>query len=56
MRALRVLSYNIHKGLGFGNRSFVLPAIREALLTCQADVVFLQEVVGQHDKHASSLW
>jgi endonuclease/exonuclease/phosphatase family metal-dependent hydrolase len=49
---LRVLSYNIHKGLGLGNRSFVLPAIREALATSQADVVFLQEVVGQHDKHA----
>jgi endonuclease/exonuclease/phosphatase family metal-dependent hydrolase len=52
MTTLRVLSYNIHKGLGFGSRSFVLPAIRDALLTSQADIVFLQEVVGQHDKHA----
>jgi endonuclease/exonuclease/phosphatase family metal-dependent hydrolase len=52
MRPLRILSYNIHKGLGLGNRSFVLPAIRDALVASQADIVFLQEVVGKHDKHA----
>lgn len=50
---LRVLSYNIHKGLSTTNRSFVLPTIRTALSALQPDIVFLQEVLGQHDKHAS---
>jgi endonuclease/exonuclease/phosphatase family metal-dependent hydrolase len=51
-RRLRVLSYNIHKGFDLGNRSFTLPAIREAIVSLKPDVVFLQEVLGQHDKHA----
>jgi endonuclease/exonuclease/phosphatase family metal-dependent hydrolase len=52
---LRVLSYNIHKGFGFGNGSFTLPAIREAISVLHPDVVFLQEVLGQHDKHANTI-
>ena len=52
-RIMKVLSYNIHKGLGVGNREFTLPRIREALRALQPDIVFLQEVLGQHDKHAS---
>ena len=52
-RVLKVLSYNIHKGLGLGNRAFTLPRIRESLRILQPDIVFLQEVLGQHDKHAS---
>ena len=50
---VKVLSYNIHKGLGLGNRAFTLPRIRDALKDLQPDIVFLQEVLGQHDKHAS---
>lgn len=50
---VKVLSYNIHKGLGVGNRAFTLPRIRERLRDLQPDIVFLQEVLGQHDKHAS---
>lgn len=50
--ALRVLSYNIHKGFSLGNREFVLPRIRAALAALQPDLVFLQEVLGQHDRHA----
>jgi endonuclease/exonuclease/phosphatase family metal-dependent hydrolase len=49
---LRILSYNIHKGLTLGNRSFVLPEIRSAVEALQPDIVFLQEVLGKHDKHA----
>ena len=49
---LRVLSYNIHKGFSTTNRAFVLPSIRTALSALQPDIVFLQEVLGQHDKHA----
>jgi endonuclease/exonuclease/phosphatase family metal-dependent hydrolase len=49
---LKVLSYNIHKGFALGNRTFTLPAIRDALTTLLPDVVFLQEVLGRHDGHA----
>ncbi len=52
---LKVVSYNIHKGFAFGNRSFTLPAIREALVSLQPDVVFLQEVLGRHEGHARRL-
>lgn len=53
--SLRVFSYNIHKGFGLGNRAFVLPAIREAMASLQPDIVFLQEVLGQHDRHAERI-
>ncbi len=46
---LRVLSYNIHKGFRPGNRAFVLRRIREAIHEVNADLVFLQEVLGQAD-------
>jgi endonuclease/exonuclease/phosphatase family metal-dependent hydrolase len=48
---LRVISYNIHKGFTSRNRKFVLAQIREAIRETQADVVFLQEVLGQHSVH-----
>jgi endonuclease/exonuclease/phosphatase family metal-dependent hydrolase len=48
---LRVLSYNIHKGFSFGNTRFLLDAIRASLRLAQADLVFLQEVVGDHARH-----
>jgi endonuclease/exonuclease/phosphatase family metal-dependent hydrolase len=45
---IRILSYNIHKGLSpFGVR-FVLSQMRDAIRTTNADIVFLQEVVGHH--------
>lgn len=49
---LRVLSYNIHKGFTLGNRRFVLEKMRQALRSVEVDVVFLQEVLGQHEGHA----
>ena len=49
---LRVLSYNIHKGFSSANRRFVLQRIREVLEIIDADVVFLQEVLGAHSGHA----
>jgi endonuclease/exonuclease/phosphatase family metal-dependent hydrolase len=57
-KKLKVLSYNIHKGFGIGNLSFTLPAIRGAIASLSPDIVFLQEVIGQHDKHAEriELW
>jgi endonuclease/exonuclease/phosphatase family metal-dependent hydrolase len=50
---LKVLSYNIHKGFALGNASFTLPEIKRAISSLELDVVFLQEVLGQHDWHAS---
>lgn len=52
VKPLTVLSYNIHKGFAIGNRVFTLPAIRDAVAALEPDVVFLQEVLGQHDRHA----
>ena len=49
--SLQVLSYNIHKGFSSGNRNFVLHQIREAIRTVRADLVFLQEVLGEHREH-----
>jgi endonuclease/exonuclease/phosphatase family metal-dependent hydrolase len=48
---LRIVTYNIHKGFSAGNRRFVLHKIREALLTTKADILFLQEMQGEHTKH-----
>lgn len=50
--ALNVVTYNIHKGLSQFNRRLVLHEIRERLRALDADVAFLQEVQGKHDRHA----
>lgn len=44
--SLRVMTYNIHKGVQFYSRRFVLHEVREAIREVGADIVFLQEVVG----------
>ncbi|MEK1839256.1 MAG: endonuclease/exonuclease/phosphatase family protein, partial [Pseudomonas sp.] len=50
---LRVLTVNTHKGFTALNRRFILPELREAVRSTSADLVFLQEVVGEHDRHSS---
>ncbi|MBD1554860.1 endonuclease/exonuclease/phosphatase family protein [Pseudomonas typographi] len=50
---MRVLTVNTHKGFTVFNRRFILPELREAVRSTQADLVFLQEVLGGHDRHAS---
>ena len=50
-RVISAVTYNLHKGLTAGNRHFVLSEIRDALRHVSADIIFLQEVVGQHDQH-----
>lgn len=50
--AIRVLSYNIHKGFSVGNRQFVLEHIRHAIRATGATLVCLQEVVGENRIHA----
>lgn len=48
----RVLTVNAHKGFSFFNRRFILRELRDAVRAVQADIVFLQEVLGKHALHA----
>lgn len=48
---VRLLTLNIHKGFGAFNRRFVLGELREAIRAFGADVVCLQEVLGEHSGH-----
>lgn len=50
----KILSYNIHKGFSFNNR-FVLDSIRDAIQHSGADLIFLQEVQGEHTKKAKKV-
>ncbi len=55
MRELRVATYNIHKGLSYTplfNRRLTIHDLRDRLRALDADIVFLQEVYGQHERHA----
>ena len=49
---LKILSYNIHKGFSPRNRKFVLNQTYNAIREVQADLVFLQEVSGENNRHA----
>jgi endonuclease/exonuclease/phosphatase family metal-dependent hydrolase len=50
---LHVATYNIHKGVSQFNRRMVLHELRDRLREVDADIVFLQEVLGRHERHAS---
>jgi endonuclease/exonuclease/phosphatase family metal-dependent hydrolase len=52
MPALNVLTLNAHMGFSLSQRRFVLPALRDAIRSVSADLVFLQEVLGAHAHHA----
>ncbi|MGE4133685.1 MAG: endonuclease/exonuclease/phosphatase family protein [Bdellovibrionales bacterium] len=45
---IRILTYNMHKGFCFYSRQYVLRELREAIRQVNADIVFLQEVMGVH--------
>ncbi|MGE3760084.1 MAG: EEP domain-containing protein, partial [Pseudobdellovibrionaceae bacterium] len=45
---LRVLTYNMHKGFCFYSRQYVIEELRNAIRAVDADIVFLQEVMGVH--------
>lgn len=51
---LHVATYNIHKGFSQFNRRLTIHELRERLRALSPDIVFLQEVVGQHAEHARS--
>lgn len=50
---IKILTVNTHKGFTVFNRRFILPELRTAVRTLSADIVFLQEVLGEH--HAWSI-
>ncbi|MDO8351177.1 MAG: endonuclease/exonuclease/phosphatase family protein [Gallionella sp.] len=51
MQTLNVATYNIHKGFSHFNRRVVVHELRERLRELNADIVFLQEVQGEHAHH-----
>ncbi len=53
---LRILSYNIHKGFTITNQDFILAMIRVALRELDADILFLQEVLGDHSEVPITGW
>jgi len=52
MASTRILSFNINAGFDLSRRRFLLPALRDAVREVDADVVLLQEVLGEHAGHA----
>jgi endonuclease/exonuclease/phosphatase family metal-dependent hydrolase len=55
MGTLRLLTINTHKGFSWMNLRFVLHELRRAIRSVKADVVFLQEVVGENVRRAESV-
>lgn len=51
MQILNIATYNIHKGFSQFNRRLVVHELRERLHELNADIVFLQEVQGEHTGH-----
>ena len=43
-----VLTFNIHKGLDFTSSKHILPDIKQLLTQINPDIIFLQEVQGEH--------
>ena len=56
---LRIATYNIHKGVTGIRGVPRIHALKQALMSLQADIIFLQEVQGRHDRNAvrhAHLW
>ena len=53
LTTLKLLTLNTHKGFTLFNRRFMLHDLRDAVRQSGADVVFLQEVLGAHELHAT---
>jgi endonuclease/exonuclease/phosphatase family metal-dependent hydrolase len=49
---LRIITFNIHKGVSAHSRKHILPEIKHLLHKLDADIIFLQEVQGEHRKHS----
>ena len=55
MARLKVLSFNMHKGFSAANRRFVLHDMKDEIERHGADLVFLQEVQGEHRRMRSRI-
>jgi endonuclease/exonuclease/phosphatase family metal-dependent hydrolase len=56
---LRIATYNIHKGVSSFRSMPRVHALKQALASMEADIIFLQEVQGRHDRFATKhagLW
>ncbi|KIF81968.1 endonuclease/exonuclease/phosphatase family protein [Noviherbaspirillum autotrophicum] len=56
---LRIATYNIHKGVSTLGSMPRIHGLKQALVSMEADILFLQEVQGRHDKYATrhaALW
>lgn len=51
----RVLTHNIHKGMSAANLRFVLHELKAEIVGTGADVVFLQEVQGDHQRRGQRI-
>jgi len=51
-RTLRIATFNIHKGVSSFNTRLVLSKQRDLVRQLHADIVFLQEVRGEHERHS----
>lgn len=52
---IRVMSYNIHKGFTLFNSKFILHELKKAIEKIHADIVLLQEVVGENMEYERTL-
>ncbi len=50
-----IATYNIHKGFSHLKRRMVIHELRDRLRGLDADILFLQEVQGVHERHAAPL-
>lgn len=48
---IKILSYNIHKGFDWKNKKYQLQDIKRLIIESKADIVCLQEVVGENKKN-----
>ncbi len=51
--SLKIITLNAHKGFTVFNRRFILHELRAAVRSVGADLVFLQEVLGSHERHSA---
>lgn len=48
---LKILTYNIHKGFDWGKKNYFLADIKKLVKASKANIVFLQEVVGESQQY-----
>ncbi|MDF2576813.1 MAG: Endonuclease/exonuclease/phosphatase [Chlamydiales bacterium] len=52
---IRILSFNIHKGFDWTSQKLTLEIMKEAITSSKADIVFLQEVIGENAEHVKKV-